>query len=105
SLRDAVPSSVSKRYSFSIRTHGSSCRIRASSSPRRVSAFSALSSSRRAASHSSRVPVLWSVISLLLVLAASGLDEFLQAVERLVPPLRDVLEIAPRRDCLFRLES
>src|SRR5437879_7674484 len=44
-------------------------------------------------------------MSLLLVIAASGLDEFLQAVERLVPPLRDVLEIAPRRDCLFRLES
>jgi hypothetical protein len=31
-----VPSAVSKRYSFSTRTQGSSCRRRASSSPRRV---------------------------------------------------------------------
>src|SRR2546426_8759118 len=36
--------------------------------------------------------------------AASVLNEFLQAVERFIPPLRDVLEIAPRRDRLFRLE-
>src|SRR5436190_8975237 len=42
-----------------IRTHGSSCRRRASSSLRRVSSFSSLSSPSRAASHSSRVPVLW----------------------------------------------
>jgi hypothetical protein len=49
-----VPSSVSKRYSWSIRTQGSSCRCRASSSLRRVSAFSASSSSSRAASHSFR---------------------------------------------------
>src|ERR1700730_2972623 len=62
SVRDAVPSSDSKRYSLSIRTQGSSCRCRASSSPRRVSSFSALSSSSLAASHSLRVPVLWSVI-------------------------------------------
>src|SRR3981189_840806 len=63
SARDAVPSSVSKRYSLSIRTQGSSCRRCASSSPRRVRAFSASSSSSRAASHSSRVPILWSVIA------------------------------------------
>src|SRR6266568_79321 len=60
SARDAVPSSVSNRYSLSMRTQGSSCRCCASSSPRRVSAFSASSSSSRAASHSSRVPILWS---------------------------------------------
>src|SRR3982074_3476473 len=65
SARDAVPSSISKRYSLSIRTQGSSCRHRASSSLRRVSSFSASSSSSRAASHSSRVTVLWSVIVLL----------------------------------------
>src|ERR1700722_8179424 len=53
SAREAVPSSVSKRYSLSIRTQGSSCRHRASSSLRRVSAFSASSSSFRAAIHSS----------------------------------------------------
>src|ERR1700720_2571076 len=57
SASEALPSSVSNRYSLSIRTHGSSCRRRASSSLRRVSSFSALSSSSRAASHSSRVPV------------------------------------------------
>src|SRR5215510_2408911 len=58
SARVFFPSSVSKTYSFSIRTHGSSCRWRASSSLRRVSSFSAASSSSRAASHSSRVPFL-----------------------------------------------
>src|SRR5437762_10063862 len=61
SASEALPSSVSKRYCLSIRSHGSSCR-RASSSLRRVSSFSALSSSSRAASHSSRVPVLCVVI-------------------------------------------
>src|SRR5918992_3428391 len=66
SLSEALPSSVSKRYSLSIRTHGSSCRRRASSSLRCVSSFSALSSSSRAASHWSRVPVLCVVIALLL---------------------------------------
>src|SRR5436309_2124952 len=45
-----------------MRTHGSSCRRRASSSLRRVSSFSASSSWSRAASHSARVPVLWVVI-------------------------------------------
>src|SRR5262245_56650624 len=63
----ALPSSVSNRYSLSIRTQGSSCRCCATSSPRRVSSFSAWSSSSRAASHSSRVPVLRSVIASSLV--------------------------------------
>src|ERR687888_769012 len=67
SASEALPSSVSNRYSLSIRTHGSSCRRRASSSPRRVCSFSASSNSSRAASHSSRVPVGWSVILSLLV--------------------------------------
>src|SRR5918995_2869511 len=58
SASEALPSSVSSRYSLSIRTHGSSCRRRASSSLRRVRSFSASSSSSRAARHSSRVPVL-----------------------------------------------
>src|SRR6266403_583394 len=55
---EALPSSVSNRYSLSIRTQGNSCRRRLSSSLRRVSSFSAWSSSSRAASHSSGVPVL-----------------------------------------------
>src|SRR6266568_3062297 len=54
SASEALPSSVSNRYSLSIRTHGNSCRRRASSSLRLVSSFSALSSSSRAASHSAR---------------------------------------------------
>src|SRR2546427_5956948 len=49
-----------------MRTHGSSCRRRASSSPRRVCSFSALSSSIRAASQSFRVPVTCFVIAVLL---------------------------------------
>src|SRR6478609_1065000 len=73
SARDAMPSSVSKRYSLSIRTQGRFCRHCASSSLRRVSAFSALSSSSRAASHSSRVPILWSVIVSLLLAAEKAL--------------------------------
>src|ERR1700681_3481897 len=60
----AVPSSVSKRYSLSTRTQGSSCRIRVSSSPRRVTAFSPSRSCSLVASHSSRVPILWSIIVL-----------------------------------------
>src|SRR6266542_5780848 len=68
SANEALPSSVSKRKSFSRGTQGSSCRFRASSSLRRVSSFSASSNSSLAASHSSRVPVLWFVISLLLSL-------------------------------------
>src|SRR5215207_5893066 len=68
---EALPSSVSNRYSLSIRTHGSSCRDRASSSLRRVSSFSALSSSSLAASHSSRVPFLCFVIVLVSFLLVS----------------------------------
>ena len=60
-LNKALPSSVSDRYALSIRTHGSCCRRRASSSLRRVSSFSSLSSSSRAANHSSRVPVMYFV--------------------------------------------
>src|SRR5882724_5135329 len=52
-----------------MRTHGSSCRRRASSSLRRVSSFSSLSSSRRAASHSLRVPVMCFVIVLVSFLS------------------------------------
>src|SRR5438067_4043079 len=62
---EAPPSSVSNRYCLSSRTHGSSCRRRASSSLRRVSSFSAFSSSSRAASHCSCVPVAcWVIVSL-----------------------------------------
>src|SRR3954471_8475953 len=61
----ASPSSVSKRYSFSSGTHGSSRRCRASSSPSRVCSFSRTSSASRAASHSSRVPIVRSVILVL----------------------------------------
>src|SRR5262245_40231267 len=68
---DAAPSPVSNRYSLSIRTHGSSCRRRASSSPRRVSSFSDLSSSSRAAIHSLRVPVMCVVIALVSFLQVS----------------------------------
>src|SRR6266516_4147468 len=64
SASEALPSSVSNLYCLSIRTHGSSCRRRASSSLRCVSSFSAWSSSSRAASHCSRVPVLCFVIAL-----------------------------------------
>src|SRR5690606_12717647 len=66
SASEALPSSVSKRYSFSTGTHGKACRRRASSSLLRVSSFSASSSSSRAASHSSRVPVLCVAIGLSL---------------------------------------
>src|ERR1700680_1821431 len=68
SARDAVPSSVSKVYFLSVRTQGNSCRRCASSSPRRVSAFSSSSSSSRAASHCSRVPILCSFIASLFSL-------------------------------------
>src|SRR5712664_4376382 len=72
SASETLPSSVSNRYSLSIRTHGSSCRRRASSSLRRVSSFSASSSSSRAASHSLRVPVMCFVIALLSFLRGPG---------------------------------
>jgi len=61
----SAPLVVSNRYSLSIGTHGNSCRRRASSSLRRVNAFSSLSSSSRAVSHCSRVPVICFVIALL----------------------------------------
>ena len=63
SASDFVPASVSKLYSFSTGTQGSSRRFRASSSLRRVSSFSSASSSSRAACHSSWVPTLWFVIT------------------------------------------
>src|SRR5215218_2709691 len=74
-----VPSSVSKLYSFSIGTQGSSSRSRASSSLRRVSSFSRSTSASRAACHSSRVPVLCSVIlgASLIVDCRLGLSLFL----------------------------
>src|SRR5438876_4474851 len=62
SASDALPLSVSNRYSLLTWTHGSSCRRRARSSLRCVSSFSALRSSRRSLSHSSRVPVLCFVV-------------------------------------------
>src|ERR687888_1808939 len=65
SARVRVPSSVSKRYTFSSGTQGSSRRCRASSSPSRVCSFSRASSAARAASHSSRLPILRSVIGVL----------------------------------------
>src|SRR5215211_2540651 len=66
SSRVFVPASVSNVYSFSTGTQGSSLRFFASSSLRRVSSFSSASSSSRAACHSSWVPTLWFVITLLL---------------------------------------
>ena len=47
SASDLVPSAVSKRYSFSACTQGSSRRLRASSSLRRVSSFSSRGNARR----------------------------------------------------------
>src|ERR1035437_8619223 len=62
SARLFAPASVAKTYSLSIWTQGSSKRMRAISSLWRVCRFSASRSSWRAASHSSRVPVLCSNI-------------------------------------------
>src|SRR5438128_5080733 len=90
SASEALPSSVSKVYCLSIRTHGSSCRRRASSSLCRLSSFSALSSSSRAASHCSRVPVLCLVIALLPRLV---FDERPQPFGRVVPLRRDLVEV------------
>src|SRR5882672_8402794 len=72
SASEALPASVSNRYFLSMRTHGSSCRRRASSSLRRVSSFSASSRASRAASHSLRVPVMCFVIALLSFLPVSS---------------------------------
>src|SRR3989454_9926653 len=90
SASEALPSAVSTRYFFSIRTHSSSCRRRASSSLRRVSSFSALSSSSRAASHCSRVPVLCLVIALLPMLV---FDERPQAFGCVVPLRCDLVDV------------
>src|SRR5919198_554100 len=60
------PSSVSKTYSFSTGTHGSSCRCFASSSSISPSSCSRSCSASRAADHSSRVPTLCFGIALLL---------------------------------------
>src|SRR2546425_3205922 len=90
SASEALPSSVSNVYCLSIRTHGSCCRRRASSSLRRVSSFSALSGSSRAASHCSRVPVLCLVIALLPILI---FDERPQAFGRVVPLRRDLVDV------------
>src|ERR671936_430291 len=62
SARDLVPSAVSRLSSLSTGTQGSSRRLRASSSSRRVSSFSCLSSASRSACHSSWVPILCPVI-------------------------------------------
>src|ERR687892_555776 len=80
SASEALPSSVSNRYSLSIRSHGSSCRRRATSSLRRVSSFSASSSSSLAASHSSRVPVVC-VVLVVLREGLAGLEQALEAGE------------------------
>src|SRR5260370_3937022 len=99
SASEALPSSVSNRYSLSIRTHGSSCRRRASSSLRRVSSFSAWSSSSRAASHSLRVPVMCFVIALLSFLrvsfASRAFPSHCLASASLFPPLA-VLPSSPQ---------
>src|SRR5438128_7439763 len=91
SASEAFPSSVSNLYCLSIRTHGSSCRRRASSSLFRVRSFSALSSSSRAASHCSRVPVLCLVIALLLRLV---FDERPQPFDLVIPLRLDLVEVA-----------
>src|SRR2546425_1667124 len=90
SASEALPSSVSNLYFWSSRPHGSSCRRRASSSLRCVSSFSASSSSSRAASHCSRVPVLCLVIALLPMLV---FDERPQALGRVVPLCRDLVDV------------
>src|SRR5258708_1026020 len=92
SASEALPSSVSNRYSLPIRTHGSSCRHRASSSLRRVSSFSALSSSRRAASQSWCETIL--CLSMLVlsrpdVETLAGFEEALQAREHARPAIGD----------------
>src|SRR5207244_13488564 len=90
SASEALPASVSNSYFLSIRTHGSSCRRRASSSLRCVSSFSAFSSSSRAASHCSCVPVLCLVIALLPRLV---FDERPPPFARVVPLRRNLVEI------------
>src|SRR5262245_34228087 len=75
SASDARPSSVSNRYSLSIRTQGSSCRRCASSSLRRVSSFSSLSNPRRAASHSFLEAIRCLSIPILLFRSDDSVDQ------------------------------
>src|SRR5712691_12796882 len=82
SARVFVPSPVSKLYSLSTRTHGSSRRCLVSSSLRRVSSFSRSSSATRAASHSSRVPTVCSVIAF---------ASYVPTVDLVVAAYRDLL--------------
>jgi hypothetical protein len=94
SASEELPSSVSNRYFLSIRTHGSSCRRRASSSLHRVSSFSASSSASLSAGHSwcrrssprRAVPVLCFVIALTLFECPSGSVPFRPAFGRRPPP-------------------
>src|SRR5436305_1977405 len=82
-----LPVSVSKAYSFSTGTQGSSWRRRASSSACRMCSFSASSSSRRAASHSSWSPVPCSAMGNIVSTMAN--DTF----KALAHPLRrDIVE-------------
>src|ERR1051326_6929764 len=60
SASEALPASVANWYFLSIRTHGSSCRRRATSSLRRVSSFAAWGAWRRAAVQTSRDTTLCS---------------------------------------------
>src|SRR6202011_3394104 len=99
----AVPTSVSNRYSLSTRTQGSSCRIRVSASPRRVCAFSLSRSCSRAASHSSRVPILWSIIVPLVSVDGTSFQSLLvfrqtfDLIKPFVPRRRDAVHPACRR--------
>src|SRR5215472_6508970 len=79
---DAGPSSVSKRYSLSMRTQGNSCRRRASSSLRRVSSFSSLRSCSRCSSHSSCVAIRCCVVALVDILLP---PEFLELCDQCAP--------------------
>ena len=80
-----APSSVSKRYALSIRTHGSSCRRRATSSLRRVSSFSALSRSS-GPSASRRETTFWRVTSCsLLLLVVANICPFRPASAGRIP--------------------
>src|SRR5438045_9748154 len=92
SASEALPFSVSNLYCLSIRTHGSACRRRASSSLRCVKSFSASSSSSRAASHCSRVPVLCFIITL-LPYSWFRFDERSQAFGRVIRLRRDLVDL------------
>src|SRR6202012_1397920 len=68
------PPAVWSVYSFSTATHGSDRRWRASSSPIRVCSFSCSSSAADAACHSARVPRVWVVMVVAMVLSPSSPD-------------------------------